>query len=76
MMKKIPESFELNEDDIKEAIAYWLNNHEDYGTDVDFDFTVTLKSEERRVPPPGGHRGGMSDDVVMTVFSAVAVKDE
>lgn len=76
-MKKIPESYELTEEDIKEAITYWLNNHEEYGSEVeDFDFTVTLKTEERRVPPPGGHRGGMSDDVVMTIVSAVAVKNE
>jgi hypothetical protein len=41
-MKKIPESFELDEDNIKEAIVDWLNNVEYYDTEEDVDFDVTL----------------------------------
>jgi hypothetical protein len=42
-MKKIPESFELDEEDIKEAIVDWLNKVEYYDSidDVDFDITLT-----------------------------------
>lgn len=76
-MKRVPESFELSQEDIAEAIEFYLNNHEDYRDDqIDFDYKVTFKTETRRVPPPGGHRGGMSDDMEMTIVSAVAVKED
>jgi hypothetical protein len=75
-MKKIPESFELNEEDIKEAITDWLNNHKDYADPVlDFEFKITLKSEECR-QPPSGYPTVMKEDVVTTTFSAIAVKEE
>lgn len=74
-MKKIPESFQLDEDDIKEAIEYWLNNSVNDGEYHD-DFDVEFKTETRRVPPPGGHRGGMSDDVVVNIVTATATKRE
>lgn len=75
-MKKIPETFELDENDIKEAIAYWLNEgeHSD-GEGYSYDFDISLQVKEVQEPPPGGHRGGMSDPVIKNVFTARAVKE-
>lgn len=73
-MKKIPTTFELDENDIREAIEYWLNNeHSDYGDSV--SYTISFSVEEKRTPPSGGHRGGMSDDVITQVISARAEED-
>jgi hypothetical protein len=74
-MKKIPESYELTEEDIKEAIAYWLNN-EHLDNEYENNFTIEFKSEQKESYPKGGPRGGMSDPVITTVVTAVAVKDE
>lgn len=73
-MKKIPETFELTEDDIREAIAYWLNN-EHLDNEYENNFDISFKAAEKRSPGKGPP-GGMNDDIVTTVISAVAVKDE
>lgn len=72
-MEKIPETFKLDEDDIREAITEWLNEH--HGDGDWHDFTVELKATEKRSPGKG-MPGGMNDDIVTTVITAVAVKDE
>ncbi len=73
-MKKIPTTFELDEDDIKEAITEWINEHHD--TDADWnEYGIIFKAEERR-SPGRGLPGGMNDDIVTTVISAVAIKHE
>lgn len=72
-MKKIPTTYELNEDDIREAIEYWLNN--EHNEDYDCNYTISFDVEEKRSPPPGGHRGGMSDDIITYVISAKAEQD-
>ena len=72
-MEKIPETFKLDEDDIKEAITEWLNEH--HGDSDWHDFTIELKATEKR-SPGRGLPGGMNDDIVTTVITAVAVKDE
>ena len=73
-MKKIPTTFELDEDDIKEAITEWINEHHDADTNWN-EYIITFKTEERR-SPGRGLPGGMNDDIVTTVLSVVAVKDE
>lgn len=72
-MEKIPETFKLDEDDIREAITEWLNEHH---CDSEWhDFTIEFKTSEKR-SPGRGLPGGMNDDIVTTVVTAVAVKDE
>lgn len=68
-MKKIPETFELNEEDIKEAIAFWLNNEHSDG-EYESDFEITFASETSRV----GSRG-MDDGETKTVITAKATKE-
>ena len=74
-MKRIPERFELTQDDIKEAIAYWLNA--EHATDsYQYDFNIEFKTETvDGKPPKGAPVGGMSDYRV-TVISAIAMKEE
>jgi hypothetical protein len=73
-MKKIPASIELDEDDIREAIEYWLNN--EHNEDYDRAYIITFKVTEVQSDPPGGHRGGMSDPIITQVISALAEEDE
>jgi hypothetical protein len=73
-MKRVPASYELTQEDIEEAIAYWLNAEHD-GGEYDSNFNVTFKATEKRSPGKGPP-GGMNDDIVTTVITAVAVKDE
>lgn len=75
-MKKVPTTFELDEDDLREAITEWLNNNHNDSVD---SYTITFKSETKEVPRSSAYRGpigGMTDPVMKTVVSAVAVKDE
>jgi len=74
-MKKIPETFELDQEDIKEAIAFWLNSEHSDG-EYDYDFEISFKTEVKSVPPPrGAPVGGMSDWNV-TVVTATATKED
>lgn len=41
-MKKIPETFNLDEDDLKEAITYWLNNEHNDDSEFDFDYDIKI----------------------------------
>jgi hypothetical protein len=68
-MKKIPESFDLDEEDIKEAIVDWLNKVEYYDTIDDVDFDITL-SVEKKVDV----RPGMGDWSEQNIITAKAVK--
>lgn len=78
-MKRVPERFELDEDDIKEAITEWLNeHHNDYDN---CDYTIEFKTETKEVVASKnsayrGPIGGMSDPVMTTVITAIAHKDE
>ncbi len=73
-MKRIPEKFELDEDDIREAIAQWLDNEIDDGDSHEYE--IVFSTEERQgKPPKGAPVGGMSDYRV-TVITAVATKEE
>jgi hypothetical protein len=78
-MKKIPESFELDEDDIKEAIAYWLNAEHGDGEGYDSDFDITFASSEEIDAEADrnykGPRGGMYEPARKTVVTAKAVKE-
>lgn len=59
-MKMIPESFELNEDDIKKAISYWLVMMEiTHGEKA--KFAIKLHANSLSTP---------------TTFTAVAVKEK
>lgn len=72
-MKKVPLTFVLDEKDLKEAITEWLNEHHD--DDVDWsEYSISFKTETKRSPGKG-LPGGMNDDIVTTVITAVAVKD-
>jgi hypothetical protein len=72
-MKKIPEKYELDQDDIEEAITDWLNaNHTENGD----SFIITLKREVKLVDPPNSaRRGGMNDPIEQYYFTAVAEKE-
>jgi|HubBroStandDraft_5_1064220.scaffolds.fasta_scaffold37058_2 hypothetical protein len=68
-MKKIPESFDLDEEDIKEAIVDWLNKVEYYDTIDDVDFDITLSVEKKFDVRPG-----MDDWSEKNIITAKAVK--
>ncbi len=73
-MKRIPTTFELNEDDIREAIEYWLNH--EHSDESDFiSYNISFSIENKESPPPGGHRGGMSDPIITQIVSARAEED-
>ena len=66
-MKRIPEMFELSEEDIKQAITYWLNEVEiDDGLKYDFNIKFSV---DRGAPV-----GGMSNWSVQ-VITATAEKE-
>lgn len=70
-MKKVPESFELDEEDIRTAINYWLKLS--YGnSDSTFDISFSV-DRVAKAPPPGAPVGGMGDYSVQEI-SAKAVK--
>lgn len=75
-MKRIPERFELTEKDIKEAIAYWLNNSEiDDGLGLEYDFNIKFNVDRvAKAAPEGAPVGGMSDWSVQTI-TAIAEKE-
>jgi hypothetical protein len=77
-MEKVPETYKLDEDDIREAITEWLNEHHqnDYNYDYDISFKVTQKEDRGMDLDPRIPRGGMSDPVIKTVITAIAVKEE
>lgn len=69
-MKTVPRSFELDEEDIKKAIAYYLHLAFD-AKDIsheDIQFKVTRKQE----PPKSGPMGGMADWIETEVITATA----
>jgi hypothetical protein len=72
-MERIPETFKLDEDDLREAITEWLNEH--HQSDYNYDYTIEFKVTEKR-SPGRGMAGGMNDDIITTVVSAVATRDE
>jgi hypothetical protein len=77
-MKKIPTTFELSEEDIKEAISFWLSRvHEkDNDGNWDYEYDIVLNSERKDVAPyPGACSGGMSD-WSREVITATAAKKE
>jgi hypothetical protein len=72
-MRRIPEKFELTEQDIKTAIAYWLN-HEVEKEGIDFTYNVDFRVERRETSPPKGAPVGGMTDYSVQVISAVAEK--
>ena len=65
-MEKIPETFKLDEDDLREAITEWLNEHHcDDG--YSHDFVIEFKATEKR-SSGRGLSGGMNDDIVTHVI--------
>ena len=72
-MKRIPEKFELSEDDIKAAIKYWIRTSQFASKDDDFDVVLSTKTESRN-PPPGAPVGGMSDYSVQVVTATAEKK--
>ena len=71
-MKRIPEKFELSEEDIRSAISYWLKlaHGVDSKTELDIQFSVDRVAV---APPSGAPVGGMSDFTKQAI-SAVAAK--
>jgi len=67
-MKKIPESFELTEEDITEAINLWLNEYHTDGNGE--DFAVSFSVQEKTI----NFGGGMSDYATTKIISALATK--
>jgi hypothetical protein len=73
-MKRIPETFELSEEDIKQAIAYWLEDVVCVENDAN-PFNITFSVDRVAVaPPPGAPVGGMSD-FTKQVITAKVVKE-
>lgn len=69
-MRRIPEKYELSEEDIKEALRYWLRSRADTrDKDFDIEFSVDRVAVAR---PPGAPVGGMSDFTKQAI-TAVAV---
>jgi len=74
-MKKIPEKYELDQNEIEDAITDWLNNHHSIVGDGCDDFKITFKRELRTAPlPKEAPIGGMSDPIEEYYYSAVAEK--
>lgn len=72
-MKRIPEAFELDQEDIAAAITEWLRYKYAVG-DKNASYAVTFTTEEVTMPtPPGTLSGGMSDNRKL-VIKAKAVK--
>lgn len=71
-MKKVPESFELDEEDIKAAISYWLALTQTASGNQKYDVTFSVDRVSKS-PPPGAPVGGMGDYSVQQI-SAKAVK--
>ena len=70
-MKKIPETYQLTEDDLKEAITYWLNNHPEltsFNNSDDLEFDISFQTEVKHVTVPG------SQWYDQTIVTATAVK--
>lgn len=59
-MKKVPEAFELTEEDIKQAITYWLALAHSRSGKSEFDITFSV-DRVAHAPPPGAPVGGMGD---------------
>jgi hypothetical protein len=72
-MKKIPATYELTQDDIKEAITEWLNENHDDDNDWN-EYNISFGVSEHHAPGKG-LPSGMNDDIVTTVINAVAIKD-
>ncbi len=72
-MERVPEKYILDEDDIREAITEWINLH--HQNEYDFEYSIEFKTSEKR-SPGRGLPGGMNDDIVTTVITAVAHKDD
>ena len=68
-MRKIPEAFELTEEDISDAITCWLNQNLYCDCDDD-NFQVSFVIQEKVISPGTG----MQDSVVKTIISALATK--
>jgi hypothetical protein len=74
-MKKIPESYELNEEDIKEAIAQYIcNEHQDM-LNAETPFKVTINVERKQIYPKTGPYISVADTEI-TIVSATAIRDE
>lgn len=74
IMKRIPETFILSEDDIREAIALWLNQQHIQSSSVEYDFDITFDVQVKREIPKG--LGGMTDGIEAKVITAKAVMDD
>ncbi len=73
-MKRVPEKFELDEEDIRQAIAMYLDNEIDDGDEHSYEIEFKTEMVET-TPPKGAPVGGMSDYRVLVV-TAVATKDD
>jgi hypothetical protein len=71
-MKKIPEKFILDEQDLKDAITLFLQEEEDYGDGKYPKYSIEFKVEKAQTP--SGMTGGGADPIEKLIFSAVAYK--
>ena len=74
-MKKVPASFELSQEDIEEAIVYWLNHEHGTGEYYDGGFTITFKTEYKENYPARGPNGGLKGPFHTTAITVIAVKN-
>lgn len=70
-MKRVPEKFELTEEDIRKAISQWLNHWHTVDAEFDIQFSV---DRVNRPPPPGAPVGGMGDYSVQVVTATASKK--
>lgn len=62
--------YHLTESDIKNAISSWLRMHKQGK-----DYSVELKVSHTQKPPAGGHRGVMSEPVIVDEIVAIATEE-
>lgn len=76
MVDRIPETYVLSEEDIREAITLWLNQEHLQDEDYSYDFEITFDVQTKREVPKGAVMGGMTAPIEVKVITAKAVKDD
>lgn len=73
-MKRVPAHFELDENDIRQAILYYLRSQGvDHNAKFDISFSVDRVAH---APPPGAPVGGMGDYSRQEITAKAVRKEE
>lgn len=63
-------TYHLTESDIKNAISSWLRMHKQGK-----DYSIELKVSRNPKPPPGAHRDGKSETIMVDEIIAIATEE-